>query len=483
MTKMIIWLLAYIKFQQKVITVLVVLLTGRNILPKSDKPISKQYRQMQIDSMPIIENREKLDYRKLLADHELEHNKELKPINRHKNSKANVPANLNCPRCEAPHTYIYDNDGGRGQFNCKVCSTNFNRKTSYPKQAIIKCPHCFKTLVKIKQRNNFSVHKCKNDLCSFYQKNLDDMNEDESKLFAEKPHEFKVRYICYIYREFEFDYDPLSKSADQPAEAISRVDIAKIHSSPHTLGLILTYYANYGLSARRTAGIMQDIHNVKISYQTVLNYAEAASKLVKPFVDNYQYELSDSFCGDETYLKIKGKWQYLFFFFDAEKKIILSHRISPERDTLAAIKAFDDTLKKMDPIPKDLSFVVDANPIYLLAQHFFARKGIYFDLNQVVGLTNNDEVSREFRPLKQIVERLNRTFKREYKTTAGFSSSAGSETFTVLFVTYFNFLRPHSALEDKVPVTIPELEGLPNMPARWLKIIDLSQDYLKKQSA
>ena len=480
MTKMIIWLLAYIKFQQKIITVLIVLLTGKDILPKSDTPISKEYQQMQIDSMPIIENIEKLDYRKLLNEYKLEHDRELKPIIRRENSETKVPTNLNCPRCEAPHTYIYDNNGGRGQFNCKVCGTNFNEKTSFPKQAIIRCPHCSKTLEKIKQRNNFSVLKCKNDLCSFYQKNLDNMNKDERKLFAEKPHKFKVRYI---YREFEFDYEPLSKSAEQPAETISKVDIAKIHSSPHTLGLILTYYANYGLSARKTAGIMQDVHNVKVSYQTVLNYAEAASKLVKPFVDNYHYKLSDSFCGDETYLKIKGKWQYLFFFFDAEKKIILSYRISPERDTLAAIKAFDDTLKKMDPIPKNLSFVVDANPIYRLAQYFFAEKGIYFDLNQVVGLTNNDKVSREFRPLKQIVERLNRTFKREYKSTSGFSSSAGSETFTVLFVTFFNFLRPHSALEKKVPVTIPELDCLPNMPTKWLKIIELSQEYLKKQSA
>lgn len=40
-----------------------------------------------------------------------------------------------------------------------------------------------------------------------------------------------------------------------------------------------------------------------------------------------------------------------------------------------------------------------------------------FDVTQVVGLTNEDPVSKEYRWLKQVVERLNRTFKFSYKVT------------------------------------------------------------------
>ena len=480
MTNIISWLLIYIKLQEKVISYLLTLLIGKNVFPKPDVPISKKYRPMQIDAQPIIEKLEKLDYKILLADYELKHGTPLKAIKRRKNAKNKVPTSVSCPRCSAPHQYIYDNNGGKGQFLCKICSFIFFSKIKYSKTAIIKCPYCRATLVKVKERQQFNVLKCKNDNCSFYLNNLNSMSKSEKALFAKKPFKFKVRYI---YREFTFNFEPLSKSDEQSPEAVSRVDISKIHASPHTLGLILTYYANYGISARNTAGIMSDIHNLSISHQTVINYAEAASKLVKPFVDNYPYELSNSFCGDETYLKINGKWQYLFFFFDAVKKIILSYRISPNRDALSAIKALDDTLKKIEPLPDDLSFVVDGNPIYLLAQHFFALKGINFDLHQVIGLTNKDKVSKEYRPLKQIVERLNRTFKREYKTKYGFNSSAGSESFTVLFVAYFNFLRPHSALEKRVPVVIPELDKLPNMPAKWLKLIDLAQEYILENTA
>lgn len=85
--------------------------------------------------------------------------------------------------------------------------------------------------------------------------------------------------------------------------------------------------------------------------------------------------------------------------------------MSPNRDTPSAIKAIDEVLLKFKEIPKELTFVVDGNPIYLLAQHFFAQHGINFDVKQVIGLTNEDPVSTEYRPMKQVIERLNRTFK------------------------------------------------------------------------
>ena len=184
------------------------------------------------------------------------------------------------------------------------------------------------------------------------------------------------------------------------------------------------------------------------------------------------------FCGDETYIKVHGKWQYIFFFFDAVKKIILSYHVSPNRDTPAAIKAINDVLTKMDTIPDNLNFVVDGNPIYLLAKHYFYQQGIDFDITQVIGLTNDDPVSEANRPLKQIIERLNRTFKKSYRSRCGFKSSKGSVSYVNLFAAYFNFLRPHSALEKKVPVTVPQLINLPNMPARWGKLIELAQEHI-----
>lgn len=436
-----------------------------------DEPINKPYRKLEVDDMPIIEVLEKLDYQELLANFHAKHGKELKPVVRRKNSKTKVPKNLTCPKCVAPSTFIYANNGDKGQYQCKVCGCLFSKKNRFLKEAIIKCPHCLKTLDRIKERKDFYVFKCRNNACSYYKRKLKQMSKDEKLRFKQDPQAFKVRYI---FREFNLDFEPLAK--ETPVKP--KVDLSRIYVSPHTLGLILTYYINYGLSARKTAALMFDVHSVKISHQTILNYANSVALITKPFVDHYPYELSNSFCGDETYIRVKGRWHYLFFFFDAVKKIILSYPVSSNRDTPSAIKAIGDVLIKFKEIPEDLMFVVDGNPIYILAQHYFAQHDIHFDVHKVIGLTNDDPVSTEYRPLKQIIERLNRTFKGNYRATTGFGSQAGSVSYVTLFVAYFNFLRPHASLEYQVPVVIPELEKMPNMPARWTKLIELSQDYL-----
>lgn len=436
-----------------------------------EKPISKPYRKLQVDELPIVETLEKLDYQELLNDFLEKHGKPLKPVRRHKNAKVCVPSHLNCPKCGAPSDFLYANNGDKGQYQCKVCACLFSEKNRYLKEAILRCPHCSKTLEKIKERKDFDVFKCKNNQCSYYQKKLKGLSKEEKKQFKKDPQAFKMRYI---FRLFKFDYKPLSKESPE----LPKVDLSKLYVSPHTLGLILTYHVNYGLSARKTAAIMNDIHGVSISHQSILNYENSVALIMKPFIDHYPYELSNQFCGDETYIRVSRRWNYLFFFFDTVKKIILSYPVSPNRDTQAAVLAIDEVLLKLKEIPEDLTFVVDGNPIYLLAQHFFAQHDIHFDVKQVIGLTNEDPVSTEYRPLKQIIERLNRTFKGNYKATHGFGSEKGSVSYVTLFVAYFNFLRPHASLENKVPVMIPELSKLPHMPARWTKMIELAQQWL-----
>ena len=461
------YLLHYIQVQNNIILYLLFCLGAIKASKRPDEPVDKPYRKLKVDDMPIFDKVKKYDYKDLLKKHILDKGKELKPVN----SKVPVSESISCPFCGAPHLYLYDNNGGKGQIKCKVCNSVFNRKTYFSKSVILRCPHCNKTLEPIKDRKFFVIYKCKNNDCSFYVKNLNSLSMEQKELFKEKPHAFKMRYI---YRAFNIDFKPLSRTSPIKGS----VALPKIYASNHVLGLVLTYYVNYGLSARKTAAIMKDIHEVNISHQTVLNYANTVSVITKPFVDLYPYELSDSICGDETYIRVNGKWHYIFFFFDAVKKIILSYHVSPNRDTPSAIIALDDVLSKFKEIPKKLNIIVDGNPIYLLAQHFFAQNDIFFDVSQVIGLTNEDPVSKELRPLKQIIERLNRTFKGNYRSSHGFGAQHGSVTFVTLFAVYFNFLRPHASLEKSVPVVIPELESLSNMPSRWIKLIQLSEAYI-----
>jgi len=472
---MINYLLQLIEFQKQVILLLCFLLTGKYYKPKEEKMTDKKYLKLSVDPLPIFGEppiKQVWQYKTLLQNYLQEYGKELKPVRRR--GGIIVPKDAVCPYCGAPHEYVYDNNGGRGEYWCKVCNSKFViRKPSKDDEPY--CPFCYSKLSPIKKRKSFDIYRCHNRGCPYRKKKLRAMTPEQKALFKKSPHLFKLRFI---YRKFHFDFTPLSKDNDY----VPTVDLPNITASPHVLGLILTYHINYGLPLRKTAALMFDVHGVKVSHQTVANYCNAVAPRVKPFVDHFKYDLSESFCGDETYIKINGRWNYIFFFFDSVKKIILSYRVRRNRDYQSAILAINDVLVKLAQIPKNLNLITDGNPIYLLAQQWFAQHGINFDVTQVIGLTNEDEVSKEFRPLKQIIERLNRTFKGNYKSTTGYGSDPGAVSSVTLFVAYFNFLRPHSALDGKIPTVIPELEALPNMPAKWLKLISMSEDFVKAQS-
>ena len=476
MQQIISYLLVLLQMQSHIITCLCILLFGKRYKPKPEKCTDKKYAKLSVDPLPIFGQppiKQIWQYASLLEEYQLKHGKELKPVKR-RNGKT-LPQEAICPYCGAPSEYAYDNNGSRGEFWCKVCNSKFAiRKPSIDNDPY--CPFCNSKLVLIKKRKSFDIFRCYNSQCTYRKKKLSSMSPEQRILFKKSPHLFKLRFI---YRKFHFQFTPLSKSNVN----LPIVDLPNITASPHILGLILTYHINYGLPLRKTAALMYDVHGVKISHQSIANYCNAVAPRVKPFIDNFPYELSDSFCGDETYIKVMGRWHYIFFFFDTVKKVILSYRVRRNRDYQSAILAINDVLVKFKELPEKLNLIVDGNPIYLLAQQWFSQHNIHFDVSQVIGLTNDDPVSTEFRPLKQIIERLNRTFKGNYKPSTGFGSDSGAISSVTLFVAYFNFLRPHSKLEGNVPVVIPGLNDLPNMPAKWLKLINMSEQYIKFQTA
>lgn len=428
-----------------------------------------KYRRFKVDeNTPIIEafaKLEKKDYKQLIKENNIT------PVNR-RNGKE-IKANIICPCCGAPKEYLYDNNGRETQFECKVCSHVFTNNPHKNKDVIFKCPHCKYTLDHKHERKDFDVYTCPNKKCSYYLKQLNSLTKEEKKLYKSKPYLFTLHYTYRKYNvtipELQQDYRDFVKSP---------VDLSKIYSSDYVVGLCLTYHVNYGLSYRQTASILNDVHEVRISYKTVENYCKAVSALVQPIVEYYDYDLTDENAADETYIKIKGKTHYIFFFFDAIKKIITSYRVFAKRDTLSAIQASYSTLSKYNEIPKSLKLITDGNPIYNVAHEFWRQNGINFDLYQVIGLSNKDDISKEYRSQKQIIERLNRTLKYHYRPKGGFGSLEDANNYMVLFATCFNFLRPHASLKYKVPVEIPEVQSLPNMPAKWLKLIELSSNYL-----
>lgn len=437
---------------------------------KDDSLFSPKYRKLKVDALPKIIVNEKKDFNQLLDLYLKEHGKPLKPIK--PRGKNPVPNDVHCPCCNAPHNYIYDNTGGRGQFSCKVCKTNFNRKNYLDNPIKLCCPHCGKTLELKKNRKLFNIHKCINPDCSYYKNSLDSLSAEDLKEYEANPERFKLHYI---YREFKIDF--FKVDLYKMPQNSSSLQFRKF--SPHIMGLCLTYLVNCGLSTRATSRVMREVHGVKISHTQISNYATTAAFCVKPFVDNFDYKPTNYLAADETYTKVKGSKRYVWFIMDAIKKSIIGYRSSDSRDTTPCILAMRMAFDKFKEFPgKALKFVADGYTAYKLAEQQFKLHNMDFDVTQVIGLSNDDPVSTEYRWLKQNIERLNRTFKFSYKVTNGYGSDDGANTHLCLFVAYYNFLRPHSYSYWKPLNRVPELEKADLMPAKWQILIQLSQQLI-----
>ena len=400
-----------------------------------DDSNSPKYQKFKTDRLPIIIKFEKQDYRFLLEYYKWKYGKEWTPVKRRK--PTSIPEHTVCPRCGAPMPYLYDNNGGKGECQCKVCGQTFvtGEKATSPLRLI--CPYCGRELVRVKDRKNFVIHKCVNKKCSYY---LDNKRKLPKDLPGNQLYKYKLHYL---YREFVIDFFKMDMNS-LPKNA-SSLQFRK--ESSHIMGLCLTYAVNLGLSLRKTALAMKEIHGVDISHTMVANYLKTAACVIKPFVDNYDYKRSSTFIADETYIKVKGIKGFVWFVMDAVSRSVIGYRVSDNRGVGACILAMRMAFGKLKKLPDDFKFIADGYSAYpLAAQQFALRKDdpLKFDITQVIGLTNDDAVTKEHRPFKQIVERLNRTFKSSYRHTCGYDNFDGADYSVALWVAYYNFLRPHS---------------------------------------
>ena len=437
-----------------------------------DDSHSPKYQKFKIDELPLIlPNVEPWDYQNFmqyLAWRYKDSYKPIQPVSRR--SECDISDDCKCPRCNAPKLYLYKNNGSKGQLLCKVCQNRFSPEENRYTKLKLRCPHCTHTLVPKKDRKHFVVHKCVNPKCPYYLHNLkkvskEDLEEDYGK------NKYKLHYI---YREFTIDFFQMDLNS-LPKNA-SSLKFSKFDRN--VMGLCLTYKVNLGLSLRKTRQALKDIHGIDISHQTIANYCKTAALCIKPFTDNYDYGAGTTFTADETYIKIRGVKGYLWFIMDAAKRSIIGYRISQERDVGACILAMRMAFTHFKKLPDCFRFIADGYSAYVLAAQQFLREfgdDFKFHITQVIGLTNDDEVSKEFRPYKQMIERLNRTYKASYRPTNGFDNIDGANYDLALWVTYYNFLRPHEHNKYKVLNEIDILKGADNMPGKWQLLIFLGQ--------
>ena len=480
LSKLIRWFCSKLTYNDlaSVVPVLQEILGGsrKNIELKAEEERPPHYRRFQVDpTLPLTEppvpKEEPPDWKQIQKQHEKKTGKPIAMVRRRKNP---VPEKCTCQHCNAPARYLYLNNGKIGsQVLCKICSkTSPTDKPRRESKTKYWCPHCSRALFQWKEDGLCTAFKCPNNNCGFYNRNLAALTPEESRMRQDgNTSAFKLHYL---FRE----YHCASKDLQVKRLEEAPVDLNRIHHSLHTVGLCLSFTVSFGLSARMTAEALRRLFGIKISHQTVVNYTSAAALHLSRFVDENSPRPEGVCAADETYIKVNGITRFTWFIVSKVRRAICGWNLSETRGAEHALALIHDCFGPPEkPVCETGELVTDGLPSYdsaVAAYNTEAIKNNHFSVinkHTVIGLRNLDTESETYREYKQLVERLNRTYKFHTRPRAGFKEFDGACALTTLFVAYYNFMRPHQSLGRKPPVELECLKGKELYPDQWVELI------------
>ncbi len=440
------------------------------------KPDAKprHYREFRVDTvppLPVVIEHETPHWETIKVEKEQLTGKTIKPV-RHRSDRK-PPPGCRCHQCNAPIDYLYLNNGHlKSQVKCKICGkTSSTHITKRQRKTVYRCPHCSKALYKWKQHEHSTIYKCPNYKCPHYLHNKERL-PDEAKAMREAQ-QYNPNYkLHYQYREYHIS--PQDLQTVRPVKSL--VNLKNIHHSYHTLGLVLVFSINLGLSSRTTRNALKGIFGISLSHQTVINYINAAADYLSPFIDANNPVPLSTCAADETYIIVDGKWTYTWFVIDSKTRAICGYNLSQKRDTQPALSLLYDCFGQPEENKSYPELVTDGNPSYDAATMAYNsaiqnKKGT-LTKRTVIGLKNLDKESGEYRRFKQLIERLNRTYKYHTRPRSGFKTFHGAVSLTTLFVAFYNFMRPHSFRYDSPPVYLKPLEEHRLMPDKWVALLE-----------
>jgi putative transposase len=180
------------------------------------------------------------------------------------------------------------------------------------------------------------------------------------------------------------------------------------------------WYVAYALSYRDIEELMWE-RGIKVDHSTLNRWVvHYAPLLEKEFSKNHKRKIGSSWRMDETYIKVKGVWHYLYRAVDKEGDTI-DFMLSKNRDEAAAKDFFDKAIGN-NGIPEKVTMDKSgANKAGIEAVNF------QLIILYLLGLTLLQITVRQIKYLNNIVEQDHRGIKKITKPMLGFKAFYSAE--------------------------------------------------------
>ena len=181
------------------------------------------------------------------------------------------------------------------------------------------------------------------------------------------------------------------------------------HYQPDIILLTVRWYLRYNLSFRDLVEMMEE-RGLSISHTTIMRWVHQYGPELDKRIRRHLKQTNDSWRVDETYIKVKGQWMYLYRAVDSEGNTI-DFYLSKTRDQKAAKRFFKKALRSFH-VSKPRVITVDKNPAYPIAIEQLKKEKKMPEGIQI----------RQVKYLNNIVEQDHRFIKKRVRSMLGFKS-------------------------------------------------------------
>jgi IS6 family transposase len=169
------------------------------------------------------------------------------------------------------------------------------------------------------------------------------------------------------------------------------------------------WYLQFPISYRDLERIFSD-RGIQVDHTTLFRWIQAYAPELDKRLRPHLHMTNGSWRVDETYIRVKGEWVYLYRAVDAAGQTI-DFLLSPKRDAAAAKRFFRKALKQTHTV-KPRTITVDKNAAYPVAAKAMKQIGELWRFAKL----------RQVKFLNNIVEQDHRRIKRLVRPGLGFKS-------------------------------------------------------------
>ena len=172
----------------------------------------------------------------------------------------------------------------------------------------------------------------------------------------------------------------------------------------------IRWHAAYPLSYRHLQEMMRE-RGVFVDHSLINRWAIRFLPLLEKVFREHKRPVGSSWRMDETYIKLKGAWRYLYRAVDKEGKT-LDFLLTAKRDKAAALRFFDKAMKTSG-VPEKVTMDKSG-----------ANKAAMDEINSTGAAPI---IARQVKYLNNIVEQDHRAVKRVAKPMLNFKSSRSAK--------------------------------------------------------